>query len=494
MKKEYRRRDSRSRLGRSSVVSSLGRRDFLKTGMLTSAGVLLSGACAKLAQQGSMPKPLNVFIYVTHDSGRHFGCYGEGRALTPRIDRMAGEGVLFSNHFATAAGCSPSRGAIFTGRYPHNNGLMGLANRGWGFRIHPSEKHMARLFNESGYRTTLFSIQHEIDRKTWPDFAREMGYEQHLGQREEAATLPPLVIQELKKWAEHSDGRPFFAAMGTEETHRPFPRRNYPFPVDDPDRCWVPPYLPDTPDVRRDFAAFHSLFGGVDNLVGNIMDTLDETGLSENTLFVLTTDHGIPYPRAKCTLYDSGIETALIIRGPGAFRGGKIIDELVSNVDVLPTILEAAGIPVPKNIQGRSVLPLLEGRSYKPRREIFAEKTFHGYYDPKRCIRTKRFKYIRNWKLDQQMEMGDACKLINEGKDLRDLFPKEHPPEELYDLAKDPYELENVVGRPEYQSTRSDLRSRLMDFLKATDDPILEGRVPHPDEPRVSRYQLYYES
>ena len=135
----------------------------------------------------------------------------------------------------------------------------------------------------------------------------------------------------------------------------------------------------------------------------------------------------------------------------------------------------------------------MQGVRYTPREEIFAENTFHGLYNPMRCIRTKRLKYIRNWKLDQAMEMGDGYQLRNEGKSLADLFPKSHPPDELYDLDKDPYELDNVVEKPKYQAARSDLRERLMAFLEATDDPVLKGRIPHPDVPRVGRAQRYYD-
>jgi arylsulfatase A-like enzyme len=438
-----------------------------------------------------MSDRLNLLIYVTHDTGRHLGCYGNATVATPNVDRMAAEGVRFANHFCTSPGCSPSRGSIFTGRYPHNNGLMGLANWKWGWRLNKGEKHLAGILKQAGYQTALFGAHHEIDPDTYPNHLSELGYDSWNPKAGSALALPEIIAGPLREWAGKDSTRPFFACIGTGETHRPVFRPKYPFPHDNPDKVWVPPYLPDLPEVRRDLAAFHSLVKGADWSVGEILKLLDETGLSENTLFVFTTDHGIPYPRAKMSLYDPGIGTALIIRGPKGFRGGKVFSELMSNIDLLPTVLEAAGLPIAENVQGRSFLPLVQGRPYERRAEIFAEKTYHVRYDPMRCIRTEKFKYIRNWKLDEPLEMGDWYEIKREGKNLADYFAKSHPPDELFDLEKDPYELKNVAELPEYQPKREELRGRLMRFLEETEDPLLEGKPPYPKVPRSSPLQQY---
>jgi len=440
-----------------------------------------------------MNDKLNILIYITHDSGRHFGCYGNPTVSTPNVDRMAAEGVRFSNHFCTSPGCSPSRGSIFTGRYPHSIGLTGLANWKWGWRLNPDERHMAAILHDAGYESALFGAQHEIDPTNWPDFAAELGYERHATTVGGAIPLEPIFIEALRERAAHPSGRPFFYSVATGETHRPVFRPNYPYPHDDPDKVWVPPYLPDLPEVRSDIAAFHSLFKAADHFIGEILNALDETGLSEDTLFIYTTDHGIPYPRAKMSLYDPGLETALVMRGPQGFRGGKVFPQLLSNIDLLPTILEAAGVAVPERVQGRSFLPLVQGGAHAPRGEIFGEKTYHARYDPMRCVRTERLKYIRNWKLDEPLEMYDWLEAHPERTEFRDYFAASHPPEELYDLEKDRWEQTNRAGSAEYAGVLQDLRARVTRFMQDTDDPLLKGKPPYPRVGKTHPAQEYYE-
>ena len=187
-------------------------------------------------------------------------------------------------------------------------------------------------------------------------------------------------------------------------------------------------------------------------------------------------------PRAKCTLYDAGIETALMARWPrGGMAEGRLVSEMISNVDVLPTILEAAGVSVPERIQGRSFLPLLRGETYLPRTEIYAEKTYHSYYDPMRAIRTERFKYIRNFETSFLVEVpGDVQQGIIFPRHTALYSGSEHPPTELYDLEVAPWEQGNLTGLGRVGEIERRLASQLQTWMEQTDDPLLSGPVPSP--------------
>jgi arylsulfatase A-like enzyme len=219
----------------------------------------------------------------------------------------------------------------------------------------------------------------------------------------------------------------------------------------------------------------------MDDWVGRILDALDRSGLAGDTLFIFTTDHGAAFPRAKSTLYDPGIGTALVMRFPedaGVEPGRR--DELLSNIDLVPTLLEMVGAPVPDEIQGRSFRPLLTGGGYEPRKEVFSEKSFHDVYDPMRSIRTRRFKYIRSFAEIKNLPLPTDIERSIASNELRAdaLLPR--PPEELYDLPNDPAEERNLAGDPAHKLVKDELAGRLEEWMKATDD-FLPG--PEPEAP-----------
>ena len=336
----------------------------------------------------------NILIIICHDLGQQLGSYGDPSLKTYNLDRLAEEGVRFENHFCTTPTCSPSRGSIMTGRYPHTNGLIGLAHRN--FDLNEGEVTMAHLLKAQGYETHLFGLEHEARE---PDIAK-LGYEflhrKKDSPRFRCAVVTPYLLEFLKA-RNGKEERPFFGMTGYIETHSPYDQEGY--TPDDPKEVFIPPYLPDTPKVRLNIAQFHGLIHAVDGCVGEILKVLEERGLAEDTWVIFTADHGIGFPRAKGTLYDPGLKTALIMRWPKGFAGGKVYTELLNNLDLLPTILEAVGAPIPENIQGKSFLALLQAREYRPRGEIFAESNYHVTYNPMRAVRTSRFKYIRNFDL-----------------------------------------------------------------------------------------------
>ena len=398
------------------------------------------------------------------------------------MDRLAATGVRFATSFCTAPQCSPSRASLHTGRYPHCTGVMGLAHPPFGWRLDPREKHVAHLLGERGYTTTLVGMQHLIERGS----AHELGYSTVLPVApayEEAdaaiACLRELVGQE----------RPFYLEVGFEEPHRP-----YDFGGAQPDASrgvGVPGYLPDIPESRQDLAAFQGAIRQMDAGVGRILAALDDLGIAQSTCVIFATDHGAAMPRSKCTLYDPGIEVGLLWRWPsGGAVGGRVVPEMVSNVDVAPSLLEALGVAVPSNVQGQSFWPLLtggamdsavaSGRGYRPRAEIFAEKTFHTYYEPMRAIRTGRHKLIVNFEVSTSVDVPADVRESPMYPLLVTSFGAVRPAVELYDLSSDPWEQQNLAGQLELTQTEADLRQRLLLWMQRTDDPLLRGPVASP--------------
>jgi arylsulfatase A-like enzyme len=274
--------------------------------------------------------------------------------------------------------------------------------------------------------------------------------------------------------------RSLYLEINLREPHRPYDQGGV-----EPDSTrgvTVPPYLPNTPASREEFAALQGAIHTADQAVGVILAALNATDLADNTLFLFTTDHGVAMPRAKCTLYDPGVGIALIIRWSAAtLAAGSVVTPLISNVDVLPTLLEAAGISIPDNVQGRSFMPLMMGGSYVPREEVFAEKTYHSYYDPMRGIRTERFKYIRNFASAFLVEVpGDVQLGPIYRTDLQRYVTATHPAVELYDLNDDPFEQHNLAGDSAVSAIERGLDSRLWRWMEETGDPLLNGPIASP--------------
>jgi arylsulfatase A-like enzyme len=416
----------------------------------------------------------NILFIITHDTGRHLGCYGRG-APSPNLDKLAEEGVKFTQAFCTAPQCSPSRASVLTGLMPHRHGLIGLAHRG--FRLRNDVSLLPKLLSQAGYSTHLFGLQHET---TW-DRVGELGY-QHVHRPDGLSCLKvtPLLLDFLSK----EPPQPFFASVGFTETHRPFPKLEQ-----TPPQVKVPPFLPDEPDVRHDVAELNEAVRRVDESVGQIVEALKKHRLWDNTLLIFTTDHGIAFPGAKATLFDPGIEIALIMHGPDEFSGGKVIDAMVSNADLMPTLCEVAGVEPPTDIDGKSLLPLVRGEVAKLHERIFVELTYHAAYDPMRGVRTERFKYIRSFAdrpfwLPPNVDNGLTKDWYKRNRP--EVFKTPRPKEMLFDLQSDPLEQNNLVGKPEFEPVLNELRATLDRWMEATDDPIRLGHVRPPKGARVT--------
>jgi len=410
--------------------------------------------------------PPNVLFLHSHDTGRHLEPYGFPVA-TPNLQQLAAQGVLFRRAFCVVPTCSGSRAALLTGQVGHSNGMIGLAHRGFALRDYA--QHLVHTLRDAGYWTGQIGEQHVARR---PDL---IGFDQVVPvPTTHAETVAPMAARLLGEIPR----RPFFLAVGFNETHREF---FAPSSAHDALYCRPAPGLPDGPETRADMAGFHASARALDQGVGTVLRALDELGLVEDTLVVYTTDHGIAFPGAKATLYDRGLGVALIARGPGGFLGGRVIDAMVSHLDLYPTMCALAGVPAPPFLQGRSLLPLVRREVDRLHDALFAEATYHAAYEPQRAVRTDRWKYIRRFgdrRLPVLANVDDGPSkdvLLAAGWGEREIAA-----EQLYDLVLDPDEGANLAADPGHAAVRAELAARLERWMRETGDPLLRGPVPAP--------------
>ncbi len=385
----------------------------------------------------------------------------------PNVQALADQGVLFRQAFCAAPTCSASRACLLTGQYGQTNGMLGLAHRGWSLRDY--SHHIVHTLRGAGYSSVLIGEQH-ISKDP-----EAIGYDEVFKiPTTHVETVAPLAMEVLRRGHE----RPLFLSVGFFETHREFLG---PGSLRDVHYSQVPPNLPDTREVRADMAGLKASARSLDHGVGLVLNALDETGMGDDTLVIFTTDHGMPFPGAKATLYDRGLGVFLILRGRYPFDGGRVIDSLVSHIDLFPTVCEFLGIERPHFLQGVSLLPLLHGEVPAVRDEVFAGSTWHAAYEPQRAVRTTRYKYIRRWGekhtpvLPNTDDGPSKDLLLRYGWDQHEI-----PREELFDLIFDPNEANNLASDPGHQSTLAQLRERLEGWMRETDDPLLAGRVDPP--------------
>lgn len=439
----------------------------------------------------------NILIIIDDDWGYpHAGAYGDTVVKTPNFDRLAREGALFRNAFAAAPSCTPSRAALLTGRAVHQ-----LAEGGnlWGFlpsrfQVYPD------LLESAGYVVGY-------TRKGWGPGNFQAG-----GRSRNPAGPQFANFEEFYQQAPKD--KPFCFWFGTNDPHRPYEKGSGAQSGMNVDAVRVPRFLPDTPEIRSDILDYYHEIERADREAGAILAALERAGQLDRTLVVWTGDNGMPFPRAKANLYGGGTHVPLAIRYPGTVKSGRILDEFVVLTDLAPTVLEAAGLKPRPEMTGRSLMPLLEGGRQSGRDMVFLERERHANVRrgdlsyPARAVRTKDFLYIRNLRPDRwpagdpEMyfavgEFGDI-----DGGPSKDLLLTRHadprvaryftlatatrPAEELYDLRKDPGELDNVAANAEYARAKQELRAALDRWMRETGDPRSTA-----DDDRWDRYPYF---
>lgn len=463
------------------------RRDFIRLaglgGLALAGGQTLRAEDRETTQSApeiktrntATPNRPNIVYIHSHDTGRYIQPYGYA-VPTPNIQKLADQGVLFRQCFTTHPTSSASRGSLLTGMYPHSNGLIGLAHRG--FKLNDINRHLIHTLHRYGYTSALAGVQHIVDHEGEEPW-KKIGYKEGIG-----GTWDFNEMNRVVNWLENAPENPFFLSVGFGETHRKFHEKNW---LVNPDHLMPPEPIPDAPETRLDWAEYLETARILDLKMGMVFDTLQRTGLDQNTLVICTTDHGIAFPNMKCSLYDGGTGVMLIMRGPGGFTGGKTIDALVSNIDIFPTICDILEIEKPEWLQGKSMMPLINGENEETNNLIFTQINYHAAYEPVRSVRTKRYKYIRRYDNRSTPNLPNC----DDGY-TKQLFMKNDwkthpvPREELYDLLFDPNERNNLAQEKNHKTVLSDMRQKLQDIMTQTNDPMLKGYINAPATARIN--------
>ncbi|MGF1579397.1 MAG: sulfatase [Gemmataceae bacterium] len=416
----------------------------------------------------------NIVIIIADDVGwNDLGCYGHPHIRTPNLDKLAKEGMRFTAAFLTTSSCSPSRCSIMTGRYPHSTGAPELHQP-----LPANQVVFAGLLKRAGYYTASVG--------KW-----------HLGNA--AKENFDAVVQRggpsgCKNWVkvlkERPRQKPFFLWLAAVDAHRPYAKNAIAKPHT-PKDVVVPPFLPDNRETRKDLALYYDEITRMDDYIGRVMAELAQQGVAENTIVIFISDNGRPFPRCKTTLYDSGIKTPFIVRWPGHVDPGTVCNNLVSVVDIAPSMIEIAGLRQSPTFQGRSFVKMLKDPKAKIRDYVHGEHNWHDFKAYERAVRSSKYLYIKNAVPEvagtppadavRSPTYQTMIKLHANGKlpkKQQGCFLKPRPTEELYDIRKDPFCLNNLATSKKHSYQLRVMRAQLLQWKRATNDRVPEMLTP----------------
>ncbi|QHI68280.1 sulfatase family protein [Tichowtungia aerotolerans] len=446
----------------------------------------------------------NILLITTDDQGLQVGCYGDELARTPNLDRLAEQGVRFTQAYIAQASCSSSRSAILTGLYPHQNGQFGLTND---YEMHPGIETLPAMLKKEGYHTGIIGKLHVRPESAFPfDFWEIKSAKDTRHVRN--------VNRSTQHFLDSVGSKPFFLMVNLFDPHRPYDAES--------NQCDGLPEKPlgpddikpfefmgvDTPELRAEVAAYYNCVARLDTGIGLLMETLEQRGLSDNTLVVFLGDHGVPFTRAKVSCYEAGEQVPFIVRWPKG-RSGSVCDRLISSVDIVPTIAELVDFKPRTELSGQSLVPLLEGKEPPWRQFVCAEYTAHRkeHFYPRRSIRNTRYKLVHNLLHERinpltgigpvravsetgAVKNGSSWNVLNpefyqsgrfyggSSEQIRAAYAayRDAPEYELYDLEKDPFERVNLVGNPEVAQVFETLKTNLENWQAETDDSFADSK------------------
>ena len=450
----------------------------MKKRPVTTALTLAIGFCSLLPLGAAESTRPNILWIIVDDMSANFSSYGETLIETPHVDRLARNGVRFSNAYVTAPVCSPNRSAFIIGMYQTSIGAHHHRSGQGELKIHLPDgiRPIPELFQEAGYYTAITG---------WPNRDRRSTGKTHYNFEWD------MAMYDGPDWSERRSGQPFFAQIHLPGgKHRARTLKSFDQisarvekllgSRTDPAKVRLPPYYPDDPVMRRDWAAYLDSVRLTDKFVGDIVNRLKEEGDYEDTVVLFMTDHGISHARGKQFLYDEGLHVPLVIAGP-TIESGQVRDDLVEHIDIAALSLGLAGIEVPRYMQARDIL----STDYQKRTEIFAARDrCDETVDHIRAVRTTRYKYIRNFLPKRPhlqpnrykdgkdifiaLRRAYAAGTLNETQEL--LFAPTRAKEELYDLAENPFEVRNLAADPKHQELLRKLRERLDAWIERTNE------------------------
>lgn len=446
---------------------------------------------------------MNIVLIVADDHGREaLGCYGNAKIKTPSMDNLAADGVRFTNSFCTTASCAASRSVILTGTHNHTNGTYGHTHGRHHFSCFDNVLTLPKILDDSGYRTACIGKKHYAPKRLFPfhvDF--ETDPNEALCGRDDVR-----MAETCRGFIADKDQRPFFLYFCSLNPHRDgrrleshhckpdrFGNPDSSFPNDrettySDDEIEVPHFLPDNQETRAELAQYYQSISRLDRGIGRLIKILKEEKKYDDTLIIYISDNGAAFPGSKTTLYEPGMNLPCIVKSPLHRNKGTTCDALVTWADITPTIADFADAGCsPGLFAGKSFRSVIDDESPRNwREEIYASHTFHeitNYY-PMRVIRSKKYKFI--WNIANPLPFSFGSDLWNsatwqsalrnrlESFGKRKLSAYLHRPRfELYDMEKDPFELENLAEKKEYRETVGEFCSKLKSFQKETKDPWL---------------------
>lgn len=434
-------------------IKKTSRRAFIKTMGAAALTLPAISTCGRVT--GKRP---NILWLVSEDNGPFLGCYGDAFADTPNLDKLAAEGILYENAFCNAPVCAPSRSTIITGMYACSLGT-----------------HYMRSLNHIPKQIRFFT-----------EYLREAGYHCTNNAKEDYNTQKPDAAWDESSreatYLKRGNGQPFFSVFNFETSHESCLHSSDAQTVHDPARVTLPPYHPDTPEFRHDWAQYYDRMTELDRQIGAALQKLEDAGLAEDTIVFYYADNGGVLPRSKRFLYDSGVHVPLIVRVPKKFqhlvteKPATRTDRLVSFVDLAATVLSLAGVPVPEYMQGRAFLGPQEAA---PRDYVYLFRDrMDERYDMMRAVRDKQYKYIRNYmphrswaqhvEYQWRMPAMQSWQRLHDGGKLigaQTIFGGGKPAEELYDIKADPHEVNNLAADPQYKEVLERLRKANNDWV-----------------------------
>ena len=456
--------------------------------LLLCAVALSVAAFSPVQGSPSASQPPNILVITTDDMGLQAGCYGDPLAVTPNLDQLAAQGVLFERGYTTQASCSPARASLLTGLYPHQNGQIGLAGQHPEYRIKDETPNLPTILKSAGYATGIIGKLHVTPQEAFP-----FDFKWPKGSNAQATRAVKTVAKEAAEFLDTTArDKPFLLYVNYFDPHRPFDKdahqtEGLPAEPYTPEEVAPLAYLGlDGKAARAEAAAYYNAIRRMDTGLGLLYEVLKERDRWDNTLVIFVSDHGPPFTRAKTTVYEAGDHIPFIVRWPGVSVAGTRTTALASIVDIMPTVLDAAGIKPPE-MAGRSLRPVLGGEVPDDwRKLLFTEYTSHTseHFAPRRAVRDERFKLIHNLLPGQPNPVPyQGGTKPGQSNRLDPTFASayrtmETPPEwEFYDLQADPFELTNLIDDPNHRDGIERLKSGLLAWRQESNDPLLD-----PDE------------
>lgn len=437
---------------------------------------IISIACMPailLAQNSKASQRPNIIVFIADDAGMDFGCYGNKAIKTPNIDKLAQQGIRFENAFHTSPQSSPSRTSMMTGCFAHSIGTEDLHDP-----LNTKTKMLPAYFNKAGYATGSMLKRH------WGENGdKQFSVLIKGGYLPQDGGLEDETYQNYTQFLDQNLSKPFFLWVGFIDPHRPYTKASTP-QINNPKDVIVPPYLVDDAETRNDLANYYNEISRMDGDIGIMISELEKRKLLDNTIIVFLSDNGMPFPRAKASLYDSGIKTPLIFAWKNKIKPGSVHKNgLASTVDLAPTLLNLANITTPAQMYGKSMSKILFNDTIRGRSYIFSERNWHDTDDYIRCVRTEKYKYIYNayyslpfassmdiTESDSWYALKKAQRNATITKAQSQIFTCPRPMIEIYDIENDPYELNNIADTKEGIQATKECPLLIKEWQKQTID------------------------